>query len=92
MQKLCKDQNVSLTDEHLVTFRDGIEASKAVSMGVCVCVYTCVCTRVCVHVCVYTCVCFACVCARARARVRTCSQPEVCGASELEKQLGPLPS
>ena len=60
--------------------------------GVCVCVYTCVCTRVCVHVCVYTCVCFACVCARARERVRTCSQPEVCGASELEKQLGPLPS
>ena len=45
-----------------------------------------------VCVCVYTCVCFACVCARARERVRTCSQPEVCGASELEKQLGPLPS
>jgi len=70
VQKLCKDQNVSLTDEHLVTFRDGIEASKAVSMGVCVCVYTCVCVCMytCVCVCMYTCVCvcspspWVCVC------------------------------
>ena len=34
VHKLTKDQNVSLTDEHLVVLRRGIEGSKAVSMGV----------------------------------------------------------
>ena len=34
VHKLTKDQNVSLTDEHLAVLRRGIEGSRAVSMGV----------------------------------------------------------